>query len=216
VRGGPTITALHIADPPERWSALGFAVAGDGRCQVGAVRLALGEQGDGIVAWTLSGASSAAGRRDIEGIPTRHGDSQSRPVGAHPNTAVCVDHVVLATPDLDRTLLALARAGMRLRRERRAGALRQAFFRHGEAVLEVVGPVQVQERGPARLWGLTVTVADLPQCSVRLGSLIGPVHTAVQPGRQIAVVAPAAGLTTHLALMSATGPATDSTPSVCR
>jgi nucleotide-binding universal stress UspA family protein len=201
---GSAITALHIADPPERWSALGFAVAPDGTCQVGEVTLRLGCDGDGgIVGWTLSGS----GAGEIDGVRTdRGGPSSSQPATVHPNTAVAVDHVVMATPDLARTLAALAQAGMALRRERDAGSsrrpLRQAFFRHGQAILEVVGPPQPDGEGPARLWGVTIVVDDLDAPARLLGDRIGPAHAAVQDGRRIATVRQSAGLSVPLALMT--------------
>lgn len=123
-----------------------------------------------------------------------------------------MDHVVIASDDVDRTVGALTAVGMRLRLERRRetsrGTLRQAFFRHGEAVVEVVGPPAGQ--GPARpdqpagahLWGLTVTVSDLDACARQLGALLTASRPAVQPGRHIASVTRAAGLSTRLALMS--------------
>jgi hypothetical protein len=202
---GPAITALHIADPPERWAALGFEVTPEGTSQVGEVTLRLGCPGDrGIVGWTLS----TPGAADVDGVRTERGGppSSSQPAAVHPNTAVAVDHVVLATPDLQRTLAALAQAGMTLRRERDAGSsrrpLRQAFFRHGQAILEVVGPPQPDGDGPARLWGVTVVVADLDAAARRLGDRLGAAHAAVQDGRRIATVRQSAGLSVPLALMT--------------
>jgi hypothetical protein len=113
---------------------------------------------------------------------------------------------VVATPDVGRTVAALEATGMVLRRERRAGSperpLRQAFFRHGEAVVEVVGPPEPGGPGPARLWGLTVTLADLDALAARLGSRLGTVRPAVQPGRRIATLRPGAGSSVRLAFMS--------------
>jgi hypothetical protein len=201
---GPAITALHIADPPERWAALGFEVAPEGTSQVGEVMLRLGCPGEGgIVGWTLSGSGAA----ELDGVRTqRGGPSSSQAAAVHPNTAVAVDHVVLATPDLPRTLAALAQDGMTLRRERDAGSsrrpLRQAFFRHGQAILEVVGPPQPDGDGPARLWGVTVVVADLDAAARLLGDRLGRAHAAVQDGRRIATVRDSAGLSVPLALMT--------------
>ena len=65
-----------------------------------------------------------------------------RPPGAHPNGAVRVDHVVMLSPDLDRTVAELESQGFDLRRRREGptpgGSTRQAFFRAGEPILEVV------------------------------------------------------------------------------
>ncbi len=123
-----------------------------------------------------------------------------------------MDHVVAMSPSLDRTVSALQAAGLDLRRIREeptpAGAPRQAFFRLGEVILEVVQePDEVLERHggpdrPARLWGLALLFADLPRAVEMLGEDVSPVRAAVQPGRQIATVRRSAGLSVPLALMS--------------
>ena len=43
---GPQLAGLAIADPPERWAALGFAVR-DGRVALGGVSIELGGVRDG-------------------------------------------------------------------------------------------------------------------------------------------------------------------------
>ena len=95
---------------------------------------------------------------------------------------------------------------MTLRRERNAGStrrpLRQGFFRHGEAIVEVVGPVEAEGDGPASLWGLVVVVADIDAAASLLGDALGRVRDAVQPGRRIATVKPEAVDGLPLALMT--------------
>jgi hypothetical protein len=189
---GPAVVALSLPDPPEVWQALGFDVARDGRCQIGATTLRLDAA---QLAWTLAGAEGAD---DLDGIATQWADGPNAASGAHANTAIAVDHVVVLSPDPDRTRAAFEAAGMLTRRERDAGeGRRQLFFRHGEAIVELVGPV-----GEAtRLWGLTVTVADIDAAAARLGERLGPPKDAVQPGRRIAV-ARAPELSLSLALMT--------------
>ena len=103
-------------------------------------------------------------------------------------------------------------APLRRTRDGDAGgrAVRQAFFRLGEVILEVVGPpvndgpVTVEASGPARFWGLAVTVAAIDELYERLGpELVSPPKGAVQSGRRIATVRSAAGLSVPLAFMSA-------------
>lgn len=200
---GPAIAALRLAGPAAPWSAAGFAVADDGRVVVGATTLELAGAGDhGIVGWTLTGEGPA----ELDGLPTRWAPGGSGPPpGSHPNTAVGVDHVVITTPDPARTWAALQGVGMVLRRERCAGTaerpLRQGFFRHGEAIAEVVGPAEPSGAGPAAFWGVTLTVGDLDAASGLLGDRLGPVRDAVQPGRLIATVRREAGLGVRVALM---------------
>lgn len=187
---GPAVVGISLPDPPEAWQALGFAVAADGRCQVGATTLRLGAP---QLAWTLAGEGPA----DLDGIATRWAPGPLPASGEHPNTALAVDHVVVLSPEPVRTRDAFVDAGMRVRRERDAGdGRRQLFFRHGEAIVELVGPVD----GETRLWGLTITVADLDAAAQRLGEHLGAIRDAVQPGRRIATVQ--GGITVPLALMT--------------
>ena len=91
-------------------------------------------------------------------MPTITDDAPARAGGEHPNGALAVDHVVVSTPDVARTFAALGRAGLDLRRERRAGTpeqpLRQGFYVMGGALLEVVGPATTSGDAPpaAAFW----------------------------------------------------------------
>ena len=209
-----TIDELAIADEPERWTAASFAVR-DSCCQLGSVRLRLaGPQRNtaGILGWSLRGIASV----ELDGLPTSSSQSPPPPAPpAHPNGVIAIDHVVVFSPALDRTVGALQAAGLELRRVREqptpAGAPRQAFFRLGEEILEVVQePDAVLERDggpdrPARLWGLALRVQDLDRTLAALAPNVSPARPAVQPGRRIATVRRSAGLAVPVALMSAPG-----------
>jgi hypothetical protein len=207
---GPAIAAVDLALAPAVWQALGFTVAADGTCAVGATVLRLtGPAGDDaplLPAWELR-RPAASTPAHVDGVPTRWTAAAPEPAAAHPNTAVAVDHVVLRTPDTARTFAALQETGMELRRERTAGtgsrALRQGFFRHGEAIVEVVGPLQAAGEGPAALWGLTLLAADLDAAVALLGEAAGAVRDAVQPGRRIVTVRAQASGGLPLAFMDA-------------
>jgi hypothetical protein len=196
------LAELELGGAAAAWERLGFAVAGDG-LRVGAVRLRLmGGEPAGIAGWTLVGARST----DVDGLPTRlvaETDAAGEPP-AHPNGALRLDHVVVFTPDLDRTFAALEAAGLELRRVRDAGTpehpLRQGFYRLGEVILEVVGDVEPE--GPARFWGLVVVVSDLDALAQRLGDDLGAPRDAVQPGQRIATLRESAGLGVPVAFMS--------------
>jgi hypothetical protein len=206
------IHELTIADEPATWAALGFAVEGD-VCRVGSVpiRLAGRDAGRGLARWTLSGVSSDR----LDGLPTRRADDASSVAAgaAHPNGIAALDHVVAITPALDRTVAVLQDAGLDLRRIREeptpAGAPRQAFFRLGDAILEVVqAPDDTIERsggpdGPAFFWGLAFKVADLDATVAAIGEdRCSPPRPAVQPGRRIATLRRSAGLAVPVALMT--------------
>ncbi|MET0306560.1 MAG: glyoxalase [Solirubrobacterales bacterium] len=207
---GPTIDELRVADVPDAWSALGFVVDGD-ICVVGEVRIRLvgPDAGKGLVGWSLRGAEST----DLDGLTTTRSDRpppSERP--EHLNGITAIDHVVAITPALERTVAALQAAGLDLRRIREeptpAGAPRQAFFRLGPTILEVVQePPEAIERGggadrPAFFWGLAFVAPDLDATVAGLGDRVSEIRSAIQPGRRIATLRRAAGLAVPVALMT--------------
>jgi hypothetical protein len=202
----PELRALTIADEPATWRRLGFAVGDDGRATVGGIVLELAGRaaGRGITGWSLSRVDAGG---DLDGLPTRAaGDEAAHDAGGHPNGAVAIDHVVVTTPDVERTFAALREAGLDLRRVREAeganGPLRQGFFRVGGALLEVAGPVAASGAGPASFWGLVVVVADLDALAARLGDDLGTPRDAVQRGRRIATLRASAGTSVAVAFMT--------------
>ncbi len=195
---GASVAAIDLDVEPGAWAALGFSVDAES-CAVGATLLRLGRPR----AWALRDATGdGESNLDIDGIATERVAWPQPPAATHPNTATSVDHVVVATGDVDRTFAALEASGMTLRREIDIGRGRQGFFRHGECVVEVVGPHE-PDGGPAALWGLTITVADLDATAALLGERLGNVKDAVQPGRRIATLRSGAGIDVPLAFMSA-------------
>jgi len=200
-----SLVELDVADDPAAWAALGFAVAADGGIPLGGVRIAARGRaaGSGIVAAGLAGA---AGEPRVDGLVLRCVPGEAEfAVAAHPNGALAVDHVVVATPALEHTTTALQRAGLDLRRTRDVPGdrpLRQAFLLAGPCLVEVVGPPGAQPAGPATFWGLTIVVEDLDALAARLGPLLGRPRDAVQPGRRIATLRPDAGLSARIAFMT--------------
>ena len=173
---------LLIAGEPERWAALGLAVGADGVAQVGTIRLRLGAPGEpGIAGWRVRGLADG----DLDGLPTQGSAAPPRapaPAADHPLGALAIDHVVVATPDLERTIAALERAGLELRRVREAGpTARQGFFVVGDAVLEVVGPNEPDGQGPRRsgAWSSSSRTSTPPpsasgRCSARRATPSSP------------------------------------------
>jgi len=192
----PTIAELVVGDEPSSWQRLGFAID-DGRTTIGTTTVVLDGGGGGLRSWALRDAPATK----IDGLETRAADGATREPGAHPNGAVRIDHVVVNTPDLQRTFAALQSAGLDLRRVREhSDTLHQGFFRLGEVILEVVENPQAE--GPARFWGITLAVADIDRCAELMGEKLGEVHDAVQPGRRIATVRREAGLGVPVALIT--------------
>jgi hypothetical protein len=197
-----SLDALIVADEPERWEAAGFTVDAAGNCPVGGVRIVIEGGNQGMSAWSLRGIAAAGG---IDGLATHRAtdDAPATPV-AHANGVVAIDHVVVTTPDVERTVGALRASGLEPRRTRDAGAMRQTFFRLGAVILELVGPNEPSGDGPARLWGIAFTVDDLDATARGLGpERVGAVKDAVQPGRRIASLRKDAGIRVPIAFMSA-------------
>jgi hypothetical protein len=207
-----TIDEIAVADEPASWAALGFAVSGNA-VQLGQVRIALAGRGAGrgILGWSLRGVPST----ELDGLPTAvsHASSTRTEVKEHANGIAAIDHVVAMSPELDRSVRALRAAGLNLRRIREqptpAGAPRQAFFRLGEVILELVQePEEVVAArtdgadGPARFWGLAMLSDDLERTVGRLGEHSSEIRPAIQAGRQIATLRRSAGLAVPVALMS--------------
>jgi hypothetical protein len=199
----PELAGLRIADPPQRWRALGFAVDENRPMELGGIEVELGVPGRGIVGWTLR---HIAPRSELDGLATGTTELGLAPPVAHPNGATGIDHVVLSTPEFDRTSQALADAGLPLRRIRDAGSLRQGFRRLGPAILELVEAPDAAP-GPARLWALVIVAADLQALRSRLHPHLGQVRAAVQPGRHIATLDAGAGLSPRVAFMDPEPPA---------
>ena len=192
------LAALLIGDPPESWTDLGFVVE-DGAVHVSGVRHVLGGDAKGIRDWSLRDAVGEGIDGLAFGLPVK----DPEPTPAHPNGVIALDHVVLATPNIGRTIESIEAAGIDLRRVRNAGEGRQqAFFKLGDVILEVVGPTAPSGDGPPRFFGLAWTVRDTEATAAFFGDRLKPFKPAVQPGRTIATLSSSAGSTVPHAFMS--------------
>ena len=178
----PALVGLDLAGDADAWKQAGFAVDDDGAVRLGHVRMQTGVGEHGISDWRL-------------------GDGGGVEPASHPNGAIGLDHLVVFTDDPERTILAYSQLGLEVRRVRDLGdGKTQTFFRAGEVIVELVGPI---DGDGERLWGLSPTVADLEACVRLLGDRLGPIKDATQPGRRIATLRHAAcGLTVPIAFMS--------------
>jgi hypothetical protein len=228
------LLTLTVTDEPATWEALGFRVE-DIAVRLGTVTILCAgapldaDNTKGIVEWTIGWAPEtieALGLNpddlpgDIDGVPTSAIVGAGTPpvAPAHPNGVTTIDHVVVMTPDLNRTVAEFEALGIVCRRVREGAsygskAMRQAFFWLGnpdgtddeKVIVEVVGPdVLDPDRAnePARFFGLALTSIDLEQSAAVIGEHLKPPTDAVQPGRKIATISSKAGSTVALVLMT--------------
>jgi len=203
------LNALIVDDPIEAWNAAGFT--GDDVVQIGSTTIvttaASEKQGQGhrkgIVGASIEGIGELDGLSLGEWRPSHA--PQAGP--EHPNGVVAIDHVVVMSPDCDRTTASFEDHGLEARRVRKIelpdGDRRQTFFWMGDVICELVGPDQADgsERS-AQWWGLALTVRDLDITASLLGDLVTPVKPAVQPGRQVCTLRRDAGLGVPLLFIS--------------
>nr|WP_090275605.1 glyoxalase [Mycolicibacterium komanii]CRL68599.1 hypothetical protein CPGR_01186 [Mycolicibacterium komanii] len=205
-----TVDEIVVADPADAWGRAGFTVDADATCRVGGVRIRLvgSDGGSGIVGWSLRGLPSDAALSEVDGIPTTVSDAPPAAGATHANGVTAIDHVVVLSPDLDRTVAALTAIGVASRRERDGELggtpIRQIFFRFGEVIVEVVGSPGTTSEAPSTLWGITYAVADIDATAAFFGDRTAPVKEAVQPGRRITTLRHQEfGMSVRTALISA-------------
>jgi hypothetical protein len=186
-----TVDELVVTDPADAWTAAGFSVDPDAVCRVGGVRIRLvgRDTQTGIVGWSLRGLPSDGAFDDLDGIPTTRSSAVAAAPAVHANGVTAIDHVVVLSPDLHRTVESLAGVGVQPRREREGELggrpIRQIFFRFGDVIIEAVGSPGAAGGGPSTLWGITYVVADIDATVSFFGDNTSPVKDAVQPGRRI-------------------------------
>jgi catechol 2,3-dioxygenase-like lactoylglutathione lyase family enzyme len=108
-----------------------------------------------------------------------------RPRAAAASSGIGLDHVVIRTPNPERTVaLYGGRLGLDLRLERRNWGTHFLFFRCGDLVVEVVHPLDEPiGDGPDAFSGLAFRAADLTGQHARLVAAGAPVSD-LKPGRK--------------------------------
>jgi hypothetical protein len=201
------LDALEVGDEPDAWVAAGFTVSGD-EVVVGTIRIRCLGDGGGADRWRLRTDEGAPPPpTDVDGLATSTTHEDPPPPVSHPNRVVAFDHVVLRSPDLDRTTEALGGLGLDLRRTRDLGdgdrAFQQRFFRLGDVILELVGPARPAGDGPCSIWGYALVSDDIDASAEVLRDRCSPPKDAVQPGRRIATIRTSElGIGPTLALMT--------------
>ena len=201
------IGELVIGGSRANWAQVGINFSQAGVFAMGEIALRIDEAlPPGMHSWALTNIDSAS--VSIDGIPTTEAAVNSRPAETEAREFVLaplgIDHVVVNTPDLERTSRALHEAtGAELKRIRDAGnGVRQGFHRLGDVIIEIVSAPSIAE-GNASLWGFVLNVADVHVVAAYLGpDVLSPPKPAVQKNRLIATFRGAVGLGVPVALMS--------------
>jgi len=197
---------LVIGGAPTGWEAIGFHFSKENRCLLADVSLRIDSTlAPGLHAWSISEIDASTTQIDgiTTSLATNAATSQVTPNSGFSLLVVGVDHVVINTPNLQRTSDALAQlTGAPLKRTRDAGnGVTQGFHKLGSVVVELVTMPSMPE-GPASLWGFVLNVQDLDGIAAHLGpDVLSPPKPAVQPGRRIATFRSAAALGVPVALM---------------
>ena len=201
------ISELVIGGSRANWAQVGINFSQAGVFAIGEIALRIDEAlPPGMHSWALTNIDSAS--VSIDGIPTTTAVVGSRSAETESREFVLaslgIDHVVVNTPDLERTSRALHEAtGAELKRIRDAGnGVRQGFHRLGDVIIEIVSAPSMAE-GNASLWGFVLNVADVHEVAAYLGpDVLSPPKPAVQKNRLIATFRGAVGLGVPVALMS--------------
>ena len=205
-----TIDELTVADGRAPGRRCGFAVEGD-TCVVGDVRIRLAgpDAGKGLTGWSLREVETT----ELDGLTTALSDrpppgeragASERHHRARPRRR---DHARRSSGPSRCCRAPGSTCAGSARSRRPPGAPRQAFFRLGADILEVVQePAEAIERAggdrPAFFWGLAFVAPDLDATVAGLGDRVSEVRAAVQPGRRIATLRRSAGLAVPIALIT--------------
>lgn len=202
---------LTVVGNPETWRSLGLVVTEEGTIPLMGASLRIVSDIEcesavtGLAGWTLSGVDESLAGTLIDGLATQVVAAPPPVFTRHEMGASGLDHVVVMTPDLERTSTAIADAtGCQLKRVREVGTMRQGFHRIGRGglIVELVERPEI-DAGPASFWGVVINVDDLDLACARIGDdRISVPKDAVQPGRRIATVRADADLGLPVALMT--------------
>ncbi len=214
------LLAIDLGDPPGPWTAAGFEVAEVDGCPsvlLDRTLLRLRGTGERMTGWALRGLDDPIDGLGVAELPTT--DPTTVLGGSNPNGVGRIDHVVVSTDDVLRTVAAFEAAGLDVRGQRGTDSygspMRQTFFWAGDVIVELIGPDPdttnepddigtdlTAERG-ASFFGLALVAGDLDVTAERMGELLGVPKDAVQRGRRIAGLRGAkVGISVPIAVMS--------------
>jgi len=185
---------INLSEDASHWKRIGFEIITENSTQsilIGKTKFYFKkiEAVEGITSVHVEGIKQNVDSLRFE---TRTTSTSEIETSFHPNRIERIDHLVVTTPDSDKTTKALLEAGITLSGIRTFGnspnQTRQSFFWLGDVILELVGPHQVAKSGSPLFWGLALVSSDIKETVNYLGDLCTPLKDAIQPGRQITTV----------------------------
>ena len=207
VATNPQLTAIDLGDTADAWRAAGFDVhddAGGPEVRLGSTVLRLTGRGGRVLGLALEGTTA-----ELDGLPVAAAAAVEGAAPRHPNGISRIDHVVVSSGDVERTVAAFTGAGLEVRGERATDAygspMRQVFFWAGDVIVELMGPDRDEPvtDDATSVFGLALVADDLDATAAHLGELLSTPKQAVQPGRRIAGLRGAkVGISVPVAVMS--------------
>lgn len=212
----PTLHTITVTDDPADWERAGFTpIDGGGHTWVdlGGIAITFDPTASSPISWSFTGLDDPT-VDNVDGIAVTTGQPGLAPSNtehepSNANGVFHLDHAVMMSPSLPRTVPALEAAGFEVRRRRDIPKGRQqVFLWAGATIIELVGPVEAAadmevEEHPSQLWGLAMSTRDLDQAAADLGEDLGAIKDAVQAGRNIATIRTSElGITPTIALMT--------------
>lgn len=185
---------INLSEDALPWERIGFDILTQNSTQsthVGRTKLCFKKIDtiEGISSVHVEGVKQSVDSLTFNPTTTSAGEIEAP---FHPNRIVRIDHLVVTTPNPDKTTKALIEAGITLSGVRTFGnspnQTRQSFFWLGDVILELVGPHEVAKDGDPLFWGLALVSSDINETVNYLGDLCTPLKDAIQPGRQITTV----------------------------
>jgi len=190
------LTSLRIGTDPEGWRSAGFNVLElkqePPTCFINDVPLKFHNESAQRGIYAIGTRNINRVIDGLEFFVDLPNTEKNLGYSSHPNFVSRIDHIVVTTPDCDRTTKALEETGIELRRVRPFGVgdreMRQTFFWLGDVILELVGPDIKSGDEPAEIWGLALISEQIEKTVEFLGDFTTPLKPAVQPGRHITTI----------------------------
>lgn len=199
------LVGLTLGETAASWRAAGFTVSDAGDFAAGTLGFDASGLGGGVAAWQLDGVKGPA---EVDGLATSWVSQPELATTTHPNGVTALDHLVIGSPDRERTIAAFgAQLGLAPRRQTEhrlyGRTMVQTFFLLSPTLLEVISRPDDRGDGPSVFWGLAFVTQDIDATVAALDGACSPPKDAVQPGRRIATLDhEALGLATPVAFLT--------------